>query len=91
MEISPGARPFLSARERNKKNGVYKYFEKPTLLFFYQLFQLQTNTIKMYARIARIATTIPTKKMAYSLAGASVAYAYLQQCKNDVIFFTKSK
>jgi hypothetical protein len=49
----------------------------------------------MYSRIARIATAIPagfaTKKMAFSLAGASMAYAYLQECKNDVIFFTKSK
>jgi hypothetical protein len=42
----------------------------------------------MLSQIARI---VATKKMAFSVAGASAALAYAQECKNDVIFYTKSK
>lgn len=49
---------------------------------------LSLFSIKMYSRIAR---SIATKKMAFSLAGVAAAASYAQECKNDVIFFTKSK
>jgi hypothetical protein len=42
----------------------------------------------MYSRIAR---SIATKKTVFSLAGVAAAVAYAQECKNDVIFYTKSK
>jgi hypothetical protein len=42
----------------------------------------------MYSRIAR---SIATKKVALSLAGIAAAVSYVQECKNDVIFYTKSK
>lgn len=41
----------------------------------------------MYSRIAR---TIATKKVVYTLAGTAAVYAYAQQCKNDVVFFTRN-
>lgn len=46
----------------------------------------------MYSRIARIMpTSFGPKKMVFTAAGFSMAYAYAQECKNDVIFFYKSK
>lgn len=41
--------------------------------------------------IPQIVKTIATKKVIYSTAGASAAFAYAQECKNDVVFFTKNK
>lgn len=41
--------------------------------------------------LPQIVKAIATKKVVYSAAGATAALAYAQECKNDVIFFTKSK
>jgi hypothetical protein len=47
----------------------------------------------IYSRFARIAnvSSINGKKVVFSAATATLAFAYAQECKNDVIFFTKSK
>lgn len=40
--------------------------------------------------LPQIVKIIATKKVVCSAAGASAAYAYVQECKNDVIFYNKS-
>ncbi|KAG1169459.1 hypothetical protein G6F70_004446 [Rhizopus microsporus] len=39
----------------------------------------------MYSRVARLASVIPAKKIAFTTAAVSAVYAYAQQCKNDLV------
>lgn len=41
--------------------------------------------------LPQIVKSIATKKMVYSVVGVSAALAYVQECKNDVVFYTKAK
>lgn len=41
--------------------------------------------------LSQIARMVATKKVVFSVAGGSAALAYAQECKNDVLFYTKSK
>ena len=41
--------------------------------------------------ISRIARAAVVKKAAFTVAAAGAIYTYAQECKNDVIYFTKSK
>jgi hypothetical protein len=43
----------------------------------------------MNSRVTRLAA--PAKKLVYTTAVGSLVFAYVQQCKNDVLFYTKSK
>lgn len=45
---------------------------------------------RFLTRLSGLPAAVPGKKIAYVSAGATAAYLYAQQCKNDVLYFNKA-
>ncbi|ORZ16866.1 hypothetical protein BCR42DRAFT_490834 [Absidia repens] len=69
-------------------NKLIFLFFSLILLFIHINYKIMLS--RFITRLATLPAAVPGKKLAYASAGATAAYLYAQQCKNDVLYFNKA-
>ncbi|SAL95799.1 hypothetical protein [Absidia glauca] len=82
--------PTITKRSIKGPDNAFTFSIIFNLIIEYHITTNITMLPRLITRLSGLPTAVPGKKVAVASVGVTAAILYAQQCKNDVLYFTKA-